>query len=71
MGGDGFLGFGDLLVDAAQAPAGPAVLVLVVDDLVAALVGGAGRVSPRGPCGEICAPVARCFTRVGETAGDY
>ena len=46
-GGDGLLGLGDLLVDAAQAPAGPVVLVLVVDDLVVALVGGAGRVSPR------------------------
>jgi hypothetical protein len=40
--GDGFSGLGDLFVDAAQRPAGPVGLVLVVDDLVFAPV--------RGPC---------------------
>ncbi len=32
--GDGFLGLGDLLVDAAQGAPGTVVAVLVVDDLV-------------------------------------
>ena len=42
--GDGLLGLGDLLVDAAQRAAGPVGLVLVVDDLVAAAA-----VRPGGP----------------------
>jgi len=33
--GDGFLGLGDLLIDAAQSPPGPVVTVLAVDDLAA------------------------------------
>ena len=40
--GDGFLGLGDLLADAAQSPPRPVGLVLVVDDLVAAAARGAG-----------------------------
>jgi hypothetical protein len=43
LAGDDLLGLGDLLVDAAQSPTGPVGRVLVVDDVVAALVGGAGR----------------------------
>jgi hypothetical protein len=41
--GHGLLGLADLLVDAAQRPAGPVSLVLVVDDLVAAAAVRAGR----------------------------
>lgn len=40
--GDGFLRLGDLVVDPAQGAPGAVGLVLVVDDLVTALVGGAG-----------------------------
>jgi hypothetical protein len=40
---NGFLGLGDLFVDAAQGAPGPIVPVLVVDDLVPALVARPGR----------------------------
>lgn len=53
---DGVLGFGDLLVDAAQGAAGSVGPVLVEDRVVASLVGGAGgpglggtRVRPGSP----------------------
>ena len=43
LAGDGLLGLFDLLVDAAQRPAGPVVAVLVVDDLVPAAAVSARR----------------------------
>ena len=56
---DGFLGPGDLLVDAAQRAAGPVGLVLVVDDLVAAAAArpGGPRLGEDLPVGDVLAGV--------------
>lgn len=59
LAGDGLLGLGDLFVDAVQGAPSPVRPVLVVDDLVAALILGAGRqgwvkMCPSGICSSGC-----------------
>ena len=62
--GDGFLGLGDLLVDAAQRAPGPVGLVLVVDDLVAAAAArpGGPRLGEDLPVGDVLRRGARGAT---------
>ena len=64
---DGLLGFGDLLIDAAQGAPGPVVTVLVVDDpirdaagLLAA--GGRPRLGEDLPVGDVLAGMGLCAT---------
>ena len=65
--GDSLLGFGHLLIDAAQRAAGPVSAVLVVDDLVpaAAVRPGRPRLSEYLPVRNVLAGVSRrhCATR--------
>jgi hypothetical protein len=62
LAGDGFLGLGDLLVDAAKGTPGPVVAILVVDDLVTAPAGRPARpwLGEHVTVGDVLAGRSRC-----------
>jgi hypothetical protein len=77
LAGHGLLRLGDLLIDAAQAPAGPLGPVLVVDDLVPAPVGRPGRPGldehlPVAdlPPGMVAPPLGHAVGNVGDAGAD-